>query len=174
MELSGTEPTSDSHLPLTSADLVDIEFKVMIDKFITKGPNCTVSEFILKLGVFMKKLDLWMKNMDCKYSYRMFELLTTFETNLLIRTGKQEELIDVQSDETTKMKHEERCPINFWVNMASSYPTLPHLVIPQLLIFPSTWEHKYGFSVMMNIKSKSQNCLAAPGHDFQYWATIEQ
>ena len=30
-----------------------------------------------------------------------------------VRTGEQEELIDIQTDETAKIKHKECCPINF-------------------------------------------------------------
>ena len=51
--------------------------------------------------------------------------------------------------------------------MASSYPTLAFHGVPQLLIFPSTWECEQGFSVFMNIKLKNQNRLSAPGHDFR-------
>ena len=51
--------------------------------------------------------------------------------------------------------------------MASSYLTLARHAVPQLLIFPSTWECEQGFSAFMTIKSKSRNRLAAPGHDFR-------
>ena len=87
--------------------------------------------------------------------------------DLSVGTGEQEALIDIQSDETAKAKHKEWCPINFCVSMASWYLTLAHHAVPQLLIFPSTWECEQGFSVMMNIKSKSRNRLAAPRHDFR-------
>ncbi|XP_068242369.1 zinc finger BED domain-containing protein 5-like [Palaemon carinicauda] len=43
-----------------------------------QGPDCTVKEFISKLGAFVRKLDLWMKNVESKH-YGMFELLTTLE-----------------------------------------------------------------------------------------------
>ena len=51
--------------------------------------------------------------------------------------------------------------------MASSYPTLASHAVPQLLIFPCTWECEQGFSILMNIKSKNRNRLSAPGHDFR-------
>ena len=44
-----------------------------------QGPNCTVTEFISKLGAFIRKLDLWMNNVESK-RYGMFELLTTLES----------------------------------------------------------------------------------------------
>ncbi|XP_068212634.1 zinc finger BED domain-containing protein 5-like [Palaemon carinicauda] len=87
--------------------------------------------------------------------------------DLPVGTGEQEELIDIQADKTAKTKHKECSPLNFWVSMASSYPTLARHAVPQLLIFPSTWECEQGFSAFMAIKSKSWNPLAAPGHDFR-------
>ncbi|XP_068246703.1 zinc finger BED domain-containing protein 5-like [Palaemon carinicauda] len=107
-----------------------------------QGPDCSVTEFISKLGAFVRKLDLWMKNVESK-GYGMFELLTPLEreptdefaqeivhylsllktelkhyfpdvtccayvanlfsvnpADLPIGTGEQEELIDIQADET--------------------------------------------------------------------------
>ena len=58
-------------------------------------------------------------------------------------------------------------PINFWLNMGSTDPTLAKNAIPQLLVFPSTWECEQGFSALMAIKSKSRNRLPEPGHDFR-------
>ncbi|KAF2351079.1 Ribonuclease H-like domain [Trinorchestia longiramus] len=43
----------------------------------------------------------------------------------------------------------------------------PRHAVPQLLIFPSTWECEQGFSACMTIKSKSRNRLDAPEHDFR-------
>ena len=82
-------------------------------------------------------------------------------------TGEQEEIIDIQSDEAAKIKHKECCPTNFWLTMSSTYPTLAQKAIPQLLVFPSTWECEQGFSAMMSIKSKSRNRLTSTSHDFR-------
>ena len=82
--------------------------------------------------------------------------------------GTGEELIDIQTDEAAKIKHKEcGCPINIWPSMESSYPNLATHAVPQLLIFPSTWECEQGFSALMGIKSKICNRLAAPGDDFR-------
>ncbi len=58
--------------------------------------------------------------------------------DLPVGTGEQEELINIQADETAKTKHKECSPVNFWVSMASTYPTLARHAVPQLglLIFP--------------------------------------
>ncbi|KAF2358686.1 Ribonuclease H-like domain [Trinorchestia longiramus] len=87
--------------------------------------------------------------------------------DLPVGTGEQEELIDIQTDETANTKRKVCSHLNFWVNMASSYPTLARHGVPQLLIFPSTWECEQGFSAFMAIKSKSRNRLDAPEHDFR-------
>ena len=78
---------------------------------------------------------------------------------LPVGTGEQEEIIDIQSDEAAKIKHKDCSPINFWLTMSSTYPTLAQKAIPQLLVFSSTWKCEQGFSVMMNIKSKSRIVL---------------
>ena len=84
-----------------------------------------------------------------------------------VGTGEQEEIIDIQSDEAAKMKDKECYPINFWLTMSSTYPTLAQKAIPQLLVFPSTWECEQGFSAMMSTKSKSRNCLTLTSDNFQ-------
>ena len=49
---------------------------------------------------------------------------------LSVRTGEQEEIIDIQSDKAAKIKHKECCSINFWLTMFSTYPTLAQKAIP--------------------------------------------
>ena len=85
--------------------------------------------------------------------------------DLPVGTREQERLIDIQTDETAKTKHKKCSPLNFWVSMASSYPTLAHHAVPQPLIFPSTWGCEQWFSAFIAIKLESRNRLAAPGHD---------
>ena len=51
--------------------------------------------------------------------------------------------------------------------MGSTYPTLVKNAIPQLLVFPSTWECEQKFSALMAIKFKSRNRLTKPRHDFR-------
>ena len=88
--------------------------------------------------------------------------------DLLVETGEEEELIDIQTDKAAKIKHKEYgCPINIWLSIESSCPNLVTHAVPLLLIFPSTWECEQGFSVLMSIKSKSWNRFTAPGDDFR-------
>ena len=62
-----------------------------------------------------------------------------------LRTGEQEEVIDIQVDNTVKAKQMECSPIDIWLIMGSTYPTLAKNAIPQLLVFSSTWECEQGF-----------------------------
>ena len=68
--------------------------------------------------------------------------------------------------DTAKAKQKEFSPIDFWLIIGSTYPTLAGNAVRQLLVFPSTWECEQGFSALMAIKSKSRN-LTEPGHDFK-------
>ena len=77
--------------------------------------------------------------------------------------GKQEELIDIQTDETAKNKHKEcSCSINGVIILKPS-----HSLCFSIIDFPSTWECEQGFSASTTIKSKILNRLASTGHDFQ-------
>ena len=83
---------------------------------------------------------------------------------LPVGTGEQEEIIDIQVDDTAKSKLNECSLIDFWLIMGSTYPTLARNAVRQLLIFPSTWECEQGFS---GIKSRSRNRVTEPKHDFR-------
>ena len=66
--------------------------------------------------------------------------------DLPVGTVEEEEIIDIETDQATKIKHKEcGCPINIWLSMESSYPILATHAVPQLLIFPSTWECEQEF-----------------------------
>ena len=73
--------------------------------------------------------------------------------DLAVETGEQEKLIDLQEDNDAKMRHSDDT-INFWLDVAASYPTLASCAVSQLLIFPSMWKCEEGFSTFLNIKSK--------------------
>ncbi|XP_068215810.1 zinc finger BED domain-containing protein 5-like [Palaemon carinicauda] len=121
-------------------------------------------EIVHHLSLLKTELKHYFLDVTCAYVANPFSV---DPADLPVETGEQEEIIDIQADETAKTKHKECFTLNFWVNMASSYSTLARHAVPQLLIFPSTWECKQGFSYFMAIKSKSRNRLAAPGHDFR-------
>ena len=53
----------------------------------------------------------------------------------------------------------QRCPLH-------PPPTLAQKAIPQLLVFPSTWECEMDFSAILNTKSKNRNRLTLTFHDF--------
>ena len=80
---------------------------------------------------------------------------------------ERNKIIDLQVDNTVKAKQMECSPINFWLVMGSTYPTLATNAIPQLLFFPFTLKCEQGFLALMAIKCKSRNRLTEPEHDFR-------
>ena len=52
--------------------------------------------------------------------------------DLAVGTGEQEELIDLQEDNDAKIRHRHRPVINFWLDVAASYPTLAFRAVSQL------------------------------------------
>ena len=100
----------------------------------------------------------------CSYTVNTFR---TDPALLPVGTGEQEEISDTQVDDTAKAKQKQRSPINFWLIMSSTYPTLARNIFHQLLVFPSTREYEQGISTLMTIKSNSQNRLIEPGHYFR-------
>ena len=71
-------------------------------------------------------------------------------------TDEQEELIDLQCDEGVQEKFKNHKMAEFRLNVSPSYTALAKNEIPQLLIFPTTWEWKQGFSTFLTIKSKQE------------------
>jgi len=47
-----------------------------------QGPNSFIPDFISKLEAFVRKLDIWMKNVDGRH-FGMFKLHPLFQDNLL-------------------------------------------------------------------------------------------
>ena len=87
--------------------------------------------------------------------------------DLLVGTGEQEELIDLQCIEGAQEKFKNPKLPEFWLNVSPSYLALAKNAIPQLLIFPTTWECKQRFSTFLTIKLKTRNRLVNPEHSFR-------
>ena len=129
-------------------------------------PNNQLSQEIhdhLKL-LQMELMHYFPDSVSCTYAVNPFCIDPAL---LPVKTGKQEEIIDIQVNDTAKSKLNECSPIDFLLIMGSTYPTLARNAVRQLLIFPSTWECEQGFSALMAIKSKSRNRLTEPKHDFR-------
>ena len=128
--------------------------------------KCSFSEEIAQshLASLIEELEQYFPE-AASYEY----ITNPFSVNphdLAIGTGEQEELIDLQEDNKAKIRHRDRPAINFWLDFATLYSTLASRAVSQLLVFPSTWECKQGFSTFLNVKSKKCNRLVAPQHDF--------
>ena len=116
--------------------------------FVEKNPDDGISEEIIShLSQLKTELLNYLPDIGCcAYSINPFYI---DPADVLVETGEQEELINIQTDETAKIKHKECCPINLWLSMASSYANLARLAVSQLLIFPSTWKCEQGFSALI-------------------------
>ena len=82
--------------------------------------------------------------------------------DLPVGTDKQEELIDLQCDESAQEKFKNHKLAEFWLNVSSSYPALAKNALPQLFTFPTTWECEQGFSTFLTIKTKTRNRIVNP------------
>ena len=100
----------------------------------------------------------------CTYIWNPF---TVKPGDFPVGTGEQEGLIDLHCDEGAQEKFRNHKLAEFWLNISPSYPVLAKNAIPQLVIFPMTWECKQGFSTFLTIKSKTRNRLVNPEHNFR-------
>ena len=129
-------------------------------------PNDHLSQEIhnhLKL-LRMELLDYIPDLVSCTYAVNPFCIDPAL---LPVGTEKQEEIIDIQVDDTAKSKTERMLSHKFLANHGFYLPTLARNAVRQLLIFPFTWEFEQRFSALMVIKFKSRNCLTEPKHDFR-------
>ena len=120
---------------------------------------------IFKFLTFVEKKsdDEISKEIDCHLLQLKTELMhffsdvtsCTFSLNLFfidladvpVGTEKQEELIDIQTDETAKVNHRECFLMNFCLGMVLLSLNLVGHAVSQLLIFPSMWEYERGFQL---------------------------
>ena len=104
------------------------------------------------LKLLRTKLMLYFPDLvSCTYAVDPFGI----DPGLLpVATGEQEKIIDIQVNDSAKSKLNDCSPIDFWLIMSSTYPTLARNAVRQLLMFPSTWKCEQGFSALMAIKSK--------------------
>ena len=101
---------------------------------------------------------------SCTYAVNPF---CADPTLLPVGTGEQEEIIDIQVDNTAKAKLMECSPIDFWLIMGSTLPNVGQKCYSSTTGFSLYRECEQGFSALMAIKSKSRNRLTEPGHDFR-------
>ena len=86
-------------------------------------PNDQLSQEIhnhLKL-LRMELLHYFPDLVSCTYAVNPFCIDPSL---LLVGTAEQEEIVDIQVDDTAKSKLNEYTPIDFWLIMGSTYPTL--------------------------------------------------
>ena len=67
-------------------------------------------------------------------------------------TGRQEELVEMQHDDSALHVYSEKNLCDFWFSMRNSYRQIVEPAIRALLVFPSTWLCESAFSVLLGIK----------------------
>lgn len=82
-------------------------------------------------------------------------------------TGRQEELVEMQHDDSALHVYSEKNLCGFWFSMRNSYRQIAEPAIRALLVFPSTWLCESAFSVLLGIKSKYRSKLNTPEHDLR-------
>lgn len=82
-------------------------------------------------------------------------------------TGMQEELVELQHDDSARDVYSEKNLYDFWFSMRNSYRRIAEPAIQALLLFPSTWLCESAFSVLLGIKSKYRSKLKTPEHDLR-------
>lgn len=79
-------------------------------------------------------------------------------------TSMQEELIELQHDDSARDVYSEKNLCDFWFSMRNSYRRIAEPAIRALLLFPSIWLCDSAFSVLLGIKSKYRAKLKTPEH----------
>lgn len=68
-------------------------------------------------------------------------------------------LADIASDRALKQCFIEKSLQNFWVHVQAEYPALSERALKHLLPFPTTYNCEFGFSNLVEMKSKKRNRL---------------
>jgi hypothetical protein len=72
---------------------------------------------------------------------------------------EEEELIDIFSDRTLKLKHSEDDLTSFWIGVEKEYPNISQKAVKILLQFSTTYICELGFSALATIKSTKRGRL---------------
>ncbi|CAM2095673.1 unnamed protein product [Caretta caretta] len=73
--------------------------------------------------------------------------------------SEEEELLELASDSFLKTKFEQNTLTSFWLGVTSEYLALLDKAVKYLLPFPTSYLCEIGFSALVGIKTKKQNCL---------------
>lgn len=79
-----------------------------------------------------------------------------------LRNGKvqiEEEFLELRADTARKTKFDSQSLVEFWMDVATSYPRLFERAIDILLPFPTTYVCEQGFSALSYLKNKFRNRL---------------
>ena len=132
-------------------------FETLSEVFINTAADTEMKENILNLvEVHLCSLRNEMKlyfsdvnDLDTKF------IRNPFNTHVLsLPDSLQEEFLDFVNDSTARETFDSNSLISFWCKIVDSYKRIAASVVKILLLFPSTYLCKSGFSSMLSIKTK--------------------
>ena len=71
----------------------------------------------------------------------------------------QDEFLEIKFESGVKGLHKELSVKEFWGQVSASYPRIGKQALKTLIPFSSTYLCESGFSTLLQIKTKSRNCL---------------
>jgi len=94
-----------------------------------------------------------------KYDWLRNPFIEASSTNVELTHVEEEELIDIRSDRTLKLKHSEQPLDIFWIQLRDEYPNIAKKALIILLQFATSYLCEVGFSTLTNIKTKRRERL---------------
>ncbi|XP_028659076.1 protein FAM200B-like [Erpetoichthys calabaricus] len=111
-----------------------------------------------KITAFKKKLRIWKTREQNKSYYDWIR--NPFSCELTDLTGKEEEqLAELSSDRSLKLKFQEQTLTAFWCNIRNEYTLLAERALTVLVPFATTYQCEASFSALAVIKSKFRSRL---------------
>jgi len=94
-----------------------------------------------------------------KYDWLRNPFTEASNTNTELSNAEEEELIDIRSDRTLKLKHSEQPLDIFWIQLCPEFPNISKRALSILLQFATSYLCEAGFSTLTNIKTKKRERL---------------
>ena len=94
-----------------------------------------------------------------KYDWLRNPFIEVSSADSEFTNAEEEELIDIRSDCTLKLKHSEQPLDTFWIQLRNEFPIIANRALRVLLRFATSYLCEVGFSTLTNIKTKRRERL---------------
>lgn len=94
-----------------------------------------------------------------KYDWLRNPFIEESNTDVELTYNEQEELIEIRSDRTLKLKHSAQPLDIFWIQLRDEFPNISKRALTILLQFATSYLCEVGFSTLTNIKTKRRERL---------------